>query len=73
MSAPGIEVTKEEDDDGIGFLIDFEIVLVKHLGWSLYDIDNTDIESLIDFANRLLAPGSSTKTRKAYCDEVDWL
>lgn len=41
--------------------------MVKAFGWSLRDIDETEIESLMDFINRL------TWKRNAYCDEVDFL
>jgi len=49
-----------------------EISLVKALGWSLRDIDETDIESLIPFVFRL-AGEDSAGAGKIYCDQVDWL
>ena len=55
-------------------MIDLEIALVKVFGWSLNDIDETDIESLLPFIKRLTdddRPGS--KQKKVYCDEVDFL
>jgi hypothetical protein len=61
------------------FLVDLEISLVKAFGWSLRDIDETDIESLLPFIFRLTAgpsePGASGRPTKktAYCDQVSWL
>jgi hypothetical protein len=49
-----------------------EIVFVTKFYWSVKDIDETDMESMIDFINRFGSQGGS-KPRKAYCDEVDWL
>jgi transketolase N-terminal domain/subunit len=55
-------------------LIDLEILLAKNFGWSLYEIDNTDVESLIDFINRISATGGKPNlSKQAFCDEVDWL
>jgi len=51
------------------WLIELEISLIKAFGWSLWDIDNTDIESLLP----LVVHFSDNKavSRKAYCDQVD--
>jgi len=50
---------------------------VDRTGWSLVDIDNTDIESLIPFMFRYPSWKGENKTkatrRKAYADEVSWL
>lgn len=43
--------------------------MVKAFGWSLYDIDETDVTSLTRFLGRLGAPAASM----AYCDQVDWM
>jgi len=48
-----------------------EIVLVKQFGWSLRDIDETDIESMIDFITRF-GGQSEPKVRRVYCDQVDF-
>jgi len=49
-------------------------VLVKTFGWSLHEIDCTDIESLMPFIQRLLEDQRKpAKTKRTYCDEVDWL
>jgi hypothetical protein len=50
-------------------MTDLEIDLVKAFGWSLAEIDRTDIESLFPFLHRLGGHAEPT----AYCDEVDWL
>lgn len=46
--------------------------MVKAFGWSLRDIDETDIESLFPFISRLTHEGEN-KTNRKFCDEVDWL
>jgi len=56
-------------------------MLAEKFGWSLYEIDMTNIESLIPFvlglpkAARLPAPAGRLPAgkRKVYCDEVNWL
>ena len=53
-------------------MINVEFSLVKAFGWSLADIDQTSIESLIPFVLQVSSGGSSDAGRK-YCDEVDWL
>lgn len=49
-----------------------EVSLVKAFGWSLRDIDETDIESLLMFVFQVSGSGSTT-VKQAYCDQVDWL
>lgn len=50
---------------------------MKAFGWSLRDIDDTDIESLLPFINRMSAQGGQgspgTGQKKVYADEVDFL
>ena len=48
-----------------------EIALVKTMGWSLRDIDETDIESLIPFVFRMA--GTDIGSSQVYCDQVEWL
>jgi hypothetical protein len=55
------------DEDG---LIDLEISLVKAFNWSLHDIDETDIESLLPFVFRMTGTGQNNRV---YADQVDWL
>ncbi len=45
-----------------------ERALVEHYGWSLYDIDQTAIESLLPFVLR-----QEARKPQAYCDQVSWL
>ena len=56
-------------------MIDLEITLVQAFGWSLRDIDETDIESLLPFVARIGKQKSAAggKSEEAYCDEVNWL
>lgn len=63
------------DGDGTEWLIDLEISLVKTFGWSLFEIDNTDIESLLPFIRRLVRTKGEVKKpeRMMYADECDWL
>ena len=74
--------TRPDDEDGNGLeaMIDLEVSLVKTFGWSLRDIDETDVESLLDFVGRLTekqgigdAGGYTGRGKRAYCDTVDWL
>lgn len=52
-----------------------EISLVKAFGWSLKDIDETDIESLFAFMTRFTESNRETRSpkRKVYADQVTWL
>lgn len=53
-----------------------EISLVKAFGWSLKDIDETDIESLFAFMTRFTESNPDSrapKKRKVYADQVTWL
>jgi hypothetical protein len=50
------------------------VLLVQAFNWSLYDLDNTDIESLIPFLERLTRGNKAGgQGERAYCDEVSWL
>ncbi len=50
---------------------------MDRVGWSLVDIDATDIESLIPFMFRYPSWKGESKTkqtrRKLYADEASWL
>jgi len=46
--------------------------MVKAFGWSLYEIDETDVTSLARFLGRLGAPADA-QAPAAYCDQVDWM
>lgn len=61
-------------------MIDLEVALAERFGWSLRDIDETDVESLMGFVRRVAGKQVSEgkgqvrrDKRLAYCDEVDWL
>jgi hypothetical protein len=52
------------------------MALTVRLGWSLYDLDRTDIESLIPFAYYLIdhADGENAPpTQHTFVDQADWL
>jgi len=53
-------------------VLDIEHALVKAYGWSLYDIDRTDVDSLLPFILHTPGQKESREVRK-YCDEVSWL
>ena len=53
-------------------LVDLEISLVKAFGWSLHDIDETEIESLLPFLARI-ATANQPKEKVVYADQVSWL
>lgn len=58
-------------EDSENWMVDIEIGLARAFGWNLYDLDRTDIESLLPFIGRLNdEKREKPKTRKAYCDEV---
>lgn len=50
-----------------------EIALVKAFGWSLRDIDDTDIESLLPFIFRTTSDQDTTGEKRIYCDEANFL
>lgn len=52
-------------------MLEIERILAERLGWSLHEMDLTDIESLIPFVFHLA--GSKQKTKQVYADQVDWL
>jgi hypothetical protein len=54
-------------------MLELEWSLVERFGWSLHEIDQTDIGSLIPFVlytSRRKAGGGAAGS---YCDEVSWL
>ena len=54
-----------------------EQALVERFGWSLYEIDNTEISSLIPFflhmAEQSGGKAAPARQQAAYCDTVSWL
>jgi hypothetical protein len=67
----------EAEEGATDWLVDLECALVDRVGWSLVDIDATDIESLIPFMFRYPAWKGEGKTnvrrQKLYADEASWL
>jgi hypothetical protein len=58
-------------------MVDLEITLIKEFHWSLYEIDKTDISSLIPFIDRFVAVGNESvgnksASKRVYCDEIDF-
>lgn len=56
-------------------LIEIERTLIENFHWSLFDIDNTDTESMMDFIGSFnkSGPAPAGAPRLAYCDEVPWM
>src|SRR4030042_4654732 len=62
----------EEEIDYEDWIMDMEISLIKAFGWSLKEIDETDIESLMPFVAHFAGTGK-IENKKVYCDQVSWL
>ena len=60
------------EDSGLDGMIDLEIQLVSAFGWSLRDIDETDVESLLPFIFRLTKSKTGGGMR-VYADQANWL
>jgi hypothetical protein len=54
------------------WMLEMERILAEKLGWSLYEMDCTDIESLIPFINHL-SGGKKTMEKEVFVDQVGWL
>lgn len=55
-----------------------ELALVKAFGWSLWDIDNTSVESLLPVLAKITSgskSGATAKSKKVFCDQAGagWL
>lgn len=53
-----------------------EIALVERFGWSVREIDETDIVSLLTFVRIYLSKHKKQavdKEKTVYCDQVSWL
>jgi hypothetical protein len=63
------------DVEETDWMLDLECVLVDVFGWSLYEIDRTDIHTLLPFIFHYpkWKGGERHAHPKAFCDEVDWL
>jgi hypothetical protein len=51
-------------------MVEIEVQLAKSLGWSLYDIDETDASHLLEFINHLTGEHPAPRV---YADQVSWL
>jgi hypothetical protein len=69
LSLPGEDSPGDRDD--VDWMLEIERVLIEKLHWSLYEMDRTDIESLIPFVFYLA--GSKSEQKPKYADQVDWL
>ena len=61
------------------WVLDLEISLVERWGWSLRDIDETDIESLLPFIYRFAAttgkdgkPKAKAPGKKTFIDQINF-
>ena len=55
-------------------MVDVEITLAETFHWSLYEIDQTDIHSLIPFFFRYARQKRrGAQAKQTYCDQVSWL
>lgn len=69
---------EDEESDHGEWIIDLEIAMVKAFAWSLRDMDETDIETLLPFVFRWTATEAgddkkAVQARRVYCDQVNWL
>ncbi len=54
-------------------IIDMEISLINVFGWSMYDIDETDIESLFPFMNLFVGGHKKpVKSNRIYAEQMQW-
>ncbi len=55
-------------------MLDIEYLLVEKYHWSLYELDQTDVESLLPFMDHVFGGGSKKSEAKlTTCDQVSWL
>lgn len=77
---PYSPVAEEEIDSGGDWFLDLECQLVELFHWSLYQIDETDIESLLPFVfyypqwrARATEKKTGEKKKEVFADQVNWL
>src|SRR4030042_3108748 len=71
LPAQGAKATLLEEED---WIMDMEVSLVKSFGWSLHEIDETNIESLMPFVRSFAGTRNDVKEKKkVHCDQVSWL
>ncbi len=49
------------------------MTVAKVYGWSLHDIDETDVESLLNFVRYANEKHGTLARKQVFCDQVDWL
>ena len=56
-------------------MVKVEEALAERFGWSLYEMDLTDMESMLIFLTHLNKEGKGSKPRrkKVFADQVNWL
>ncbi|OGO26424.1 MAG: hypothetical protein A2136_05460 [Chloroflexi bacterium RBG_16_54_11] len=70
----GSEAEHSADDPADDWMTDLDITLIKFFGWSLRDIDETDVDSLRSILSRFAGSTSKEPARKLKkCDQVGWL
>ncbi len=62
----------EESGD---WLVRLEVSIFQATGWSLHDIDETDVEHLLAFVEALPSKGgkSGPVKKRVFVDQVNWL
>jgi hypothetical protein len=68
----------EEGEAAGDWMVELESSLVRMYGWSLHEIDETAVESLLPFVLRGTGggdrgQGARRAPQQVYCDEVSWL
>jgi hypothetical protein len=68
------DAASAEADDYEDWMLEFEHNVVKRWGWSLREIDETDMESLIPFVFYQQKAGKARlPVKRMFCDQVGWL
>jgi hypothetical protein len=55
---------------GIDWMLDLEISLVKAFRWSIPEIEQTSVESLMLFVHRLTAGNPGSRPQRQYIDQA---
>ena len=56
--------------------MDIKILMAQTYGWSLHDINQTDVIDLLHFINRATVGtkrGNGRGMKKMFCDDMSWL
>jgi hypothetical protein len=72
---PYAPVAEQEIDESGDWFLDLECQLVEMFHWSVREIDETDLESLIPFVFHYprWKDGAKSKGNTAYSDQVSWM